>query len=66
MDEEEHHVEVQREASSAGLLAFILFLFLLVMGVISGIVFWPAIHLTSTPPPLRRCPSKVGGKESTP
>jgi len=60
MDEEGHHVEVQREASSAGLLAFILFLFLLVMGVISGIVFWPAIHLTSTPPSPTSLPEQSG------
>jgi hypothetical protein len=57
MDEEEHHVEVQREASSAGLL---LFLFLLVVGVISGIVFWPAIHLTSTPPSPTSLPEQSG------
>ena len=43
MDEEEHHVEVQREGSAAGLLAVVFLVFLtgaaLIVGLRSGLSF---------------------------
>ena len=50
MDPEEHHVEVQREASAAGLLVGIFILFLLVVGVVALVTLWPAIHVNPPPP----------------
>ena len=51
MDPEERHVEVQREASAAGLIVGIFILFLLVIGGFALVALWPAIHLSSTPLP---------------
>jgi hypothetical protein len=48
MDEEEHHVEVQREASAAGLLAVVFLVFLTGAALIVGLTLWPVLQ--STPP----------------
>ena len=50
MDKEEHHDEVQREASAAGLLVGIFILFPLVVGVVALVLLWPAIHVNPSPP----------------
>ena len=56
MDKGEHHDEVQREASEAGLLAGIFILFLIGIFVVAVVMFWPAIHLSSPPPPPTSLP----------
>jgi len=43
MDEEQHHVEVQREGSAAGLLAVVFLIFLAGAAVIAALTFWPVI-----------------------
>ena len=54
MDKEEHHDHVQREASAAGLLVGVLFLFLACVTVVVGLLLWPAIQ--SPPPPPTALP----------
>ena len=61
MDKEEHHDEVQREASVAGLVAGIFILCLIGILVAAVIVLLPAIHLSPTPPPPTSLP-EVSGK----
>jgi len=51
MDEEEHHVEVQREASAAGLLAVVFLVFLTDAALIVGLTLWPVLQ--SIPPTSR-------------
>lgn len=47
MDKEQHHDELQREASAAGLLVSIFLLFLLAIGAVALVTLWPAIHVSS-------------------
>jgi hypothetical protein len=49
VDEEEHHVEVQREASAAGLLAVVFLMFLTGAALIVGFTFWPVIQSATAP-----------------
>jgi len=50
MDEEEHHVEVQREAS--GLLAVVFLVFLTGAALIVGLTLWPVLQsIPPTSPP---------------
>jgi hypothetical protein len=52
MDEEEHHVEVQREASAAGLLAVVFLVFLTDAALIVGLTLWPVLQsIPPTSPP---------------
>jgi hypothetical protein len=52
MDEEEHHVEVQREASAAGLLAVVFLVFLTGAALIVGLTLWPVLQsIPPTSPP---------------
>ena len=54
MDEKEHHIEVQREGSAAGLLAVVFLIFLAGAALLVGVRFWPA--LKSIPPPPTSIP----------
>ena len=58
MDKEEPHDLVQREASAAGLLVGVLFLFLACITIIVGLMLWPAIQ---SPPPLPTSLPEVSG-----
>ena len=52
MDEEEHHVEVQREAAAAGLLAVVFLVFLTGAALIVGLTLWPVLQsIPPTSPP---------------
>jgi hypothetical protein len=59
MDEEERHVEVQRQGSAAGLLAAVFLIFLTGAALLVGITFWPAVK--SSPPP----PTSIQGPVSS-
>jgi hypothetical protein len=48
MDRKEHHDEVQREASAAGLVWGLLFLLLTCIAIVVGFILWPVIQ--SAPP----------------
>ena len=61
MDKEETHNEVRREASVAGLVAGLFILILIGIVAATVIMHFPAIHLSSTPPPPTSLP-EVSGK----
>ena len=50
MEKEEHHDEVQREASRAGLVVGVLFMLFVCIAILVGLTLWPAIE--SAAPPL--------------
>ena len=56
MDKEQHHDELQREASAAGLLVSIFLLFLLAIGAVALVTLWPAIYVSSPAPPPTSLP----------
>ena len=60
MDKEEHHDEVQREASAAGMLVAFLFLLFACIAVFVGLTFAPVFQS------LPRPPTSLPGVETAP
>jgi hypothetical protein len=56
MDKEQHHDEVQREASVAGMIVGIFILFLLGVAAMALFTLLPAIHISSPAPPPTSLP----------
>ena len=50
MDKEEHHDEVQREASAAGLVVAVIFMVFACVAILLGVTFWPALDAAAPPP----------------